>query len=160
MSTVERTPDALRAQETTGTPPRVSVVIPCLNEAQTIEECVRRARAALDAAGVSGEVVVADNGSDDGSAELAEAAGAHVVREPRPDRDDPHPRHARIVPARPLAQREVGDLMAVRGEALGEVAVPALGPADGVGEQAVVDEADPQGLNHSGRRTDTSHVQP
>ncbi|HVE68579.1 MAG TPA: glycosyltransferase family 2 protein [Solirubrobacteraceae bacterium] len=83
MSTVERTTAALRAQPPSGTPPRVSVVIPCLNEAETIEECVRRARAAMDEAAIPGEVVVADNGSEDGSAELAEAAGAHVVREPR-----------------------------------------------------------------------------
>jgi len=81
VSTVEQTPEALR--EPAGTPPRVSVVIPCLNEAETIEECVRRARAAIEAAGVPGEVVVADNGSEDGSAKLAEAAGAHVVHEPR-----------------------------------------------------------------------------
>jgi glycosyl transferase family 2 len=82
MSTVERTSAAPREQRT-GTPPRVSVVIPCLNEAETIEECVRRALAAIAAAGVTGEVVVADNGSDDGSAQLAQAAGAHVVHEPR-----------------------------------------------------------------------------
>jgi glycosyltransferase involved in cell wall biosynthesis len=61
----------------------VSVVIPCLNEAENIEECVRRSQAALDAAGIAGEVVVADNASDDGSAELAAAAGARVVHEPR-----------------------------------------------------------------------------
>jgi glycosyltransferase involved in cell wall biosynthesis len=61
----------------------VSVVIPCLNEAENIEECVRRSQAALDAAGIAGEVVVADNDSDDGSVELAAAAGAHVVHEPR-----------------------------------------------------------------------------
>jgi len=61
----------------------VSVVIPCLNEAGNIQECVHRARAVLDKHSISGEVVVADNGSEDGSAELAEAAGARVVREPR-----------------------------------------------------------------------------
>jgi glycosyltransferase involved in cell wall biosynthesis len=61
----------------------VSVVIPCLNEAETIRECVARARAALDAAGVDGEVLVSDNGSADGSPELADAAGALVVKEPR-----------------------------------------------------------------------------
>jgi glycosyltransferase involved in cell wall biosynthesis len=60
----------------------VSVVIPCLNEADNIEECVRRARRALEAAGLQGEMIVADNDSDDGSAELAEAAGAYVVHEP------------------------------------------------------------------------------
>jgi hypothetical protein len=61
----------------------VSVVIPCLNEAANIQECVRRSQAALDSAGIQGEVVVADNDSEDGSAELAVAAGARVVHEPR-----------------------------------------------------------------------------
>ncbi len=61
----------------------VSVVIPCLNEAENIEECVRRSLQALEEAGISGEVVVADNDSDDGSAELAVAAGARVVHERR-----------------------------------------------------------------------------
>jgi glycosyltransferase involved in cell wall biosynthesis len=61
---------------------RLSIVIPCLNEAGNIQECVRRARKALDANGILGEVIVADNDSDDGSAQLAEAAGAHVVHEP------------------------------------------------------------------------------
>jgi glycosyltransferase involved in cell wall biosynthesis len=83
MSTVERTPVALTEQPPSGTRPRVSVVIPCLNEAETIEECVTRARGVMEAMGIAGEVVVADNGSDDGSAELAERAGAHVVHEPR-----------------------------------------------------------------------------
>jgi glycosyltransferase involved in cell wall biosynthesis len=61
----------------------VSVVIPCLNEAMNIERCVTEALAALDAGGLTGEVIVVDNGSWDGSAELAAAAGAHVVHEPR-----------------------------------------------------------------------------
>jgi glycosyltransferase involved in cell wall biosynthesis len=61
----------------------VSVVIPCLNEATTIEEVIRRARAALEQGDMSGEVIVADNGSVDGSAELAQAAGARVVLERR-----------------------------------------------------------------------------
>jgi glycosyltransferase involved in cell wall biosynthesis len=60
----------------------VSVVIPCLNEAETIEECVVRARAALSDNGIPGEVIVADNGSSDGSAELASAAGARVIHQP------------------------------------------------------------------------------
>jgi glycosyltransferase involved in cell wall biosynthesis len=61
----------------------VSVVIPCLNEEENIEACVRRASEAMDAAGISGEVIVADNDSEDRSAELAAAAGARVVHEPR-----------------------------------------------------------------------------
>jgi glycosyltransferase involved in cell wall biosynthesis len=60
----------------------VSVVIPCLNEAENIEQCVSTAREAMAAAGIAGEVVVADNGSLDGSGELAEGSGAHVVHEP------------------------------------------------------------------------------
>ncbi len=63
--------------------PVVTVVIPSLNEAETIEQCVAKARAALDGNGIPGEVVVADNDSDDGSRELATAAGARVVHEPR-----------------------------------------------------------------------------
>jgi glycosyltransferase involved in cell wall biosynthesis len=60
----------------------LSVVIPCLNEAENIEQCVTAALGAMKLAGIAGEVVVADNGSEDGSAELAELAGARVVREP------------------------------------------------------------------------------
>src|SRR3954454_5662517 len=61
----------------------VSVVIPCLNEAENIEQCVRLSLAAMTAAGMSGEVVVADKASDDGSGERALAAGARVVLETR-----------------------------------------------------------------------------
>src|SRR6266576_5300481 len=65
------------------TSPRVSVVIPCLNEAETIGECVTLSRGVLDEAGYDGEVIVVDNGSTDGSGELARAAGALVVEELR-----------------------------------------------------------------------------
>src|ERR671937_398325 len=61
----------------------VSVVIPCLDEAQTIERCVRSALEVLDAHHIPGEVIVVDNGSTDGSADLAVAAGARGGREPR-----------------------------------------------------------------------------
>jgi len=57
----------------------LSVVLPCLNEAETVATCVGKAKRWLHDAGVDGEVVVADNGSTDGSQELAEAAGARVV---------------------------------------------------------------------------------
>jgi hypothetical protein len=62
----------------------VSVVIPCLNEAETIGFCVERAFAGIVATGLPGEVVVADNGSTDGSDRIAEELGARVVhvREP------------------------------------------------------------------------------
>ena len=58
-------------------------MIPCLNEAASIERCVERARQALADTGRPGEVIVADNGSEDGSPELAQAAGATVVLESR-----------------------------------------------------------------------------
>jgi len=57
----------------------LTVVMPCLNEARTITGCVREAVAALAASRINGEVVVADNGSTDGSQALAAAAGARVV---------------------------------------------------------------------------------
>jgi glycosyltransferase involved in cell wall biosynthesis len=61
----------------------VSVVLPCFNEADSVGLCVKEARDALAAAGIVGEVVVVDNGSADGSGEVAEAAGARVVHEAR-----------------------------------------------------------------------------
>jgi glycosyltransferase involved in cell wall biosynthesis len=57
----------------------VSVVIPCLNEAKSLAFCIDKAVAAFRAAGLRGEVLVADNGSTDGSARIAEAHGARVV---------------------------------------------------------------------------------
>jgi glycosyltransferase involved in cell wall biosynthesis len=62
---------------------KVSVVIPCLDEAASIERCVIGALEALRDGGLHGEVIVADNGSVDGSPELARNAGALVVREDR-----------------------------------------------------------------------------
>jgi glycosyltransferase involved in cell wall biosynthesis len=60
----------------------LSVVMPCLNEAATVADCVTQAREAIARYGIRGEVVVADNGSTDGSRELAAAAGARVVPVP------------------------------------------------------------------------------
>ena len=57
----------------------LTVVMPCLNEAETVATCVRKAIGFLDASGISGEVLVADNGSTDGSQALATEAGARVV---------------------------------------------------------------------------------
>jgi Glycosyl transferase family 2 len=58
----------------------LSVVLPCLNEAETLETCIRRAQQTMRDANISGEVIVADNGSKDGSIEIAERLGARVVR--------------------------------------------------------------------------------
>ncbi len=57
----------------------ISIVMPCLNEAETLAVCVDQARAALAQHGLRGEVIVADNGSTDGSQRLAESHGARVV---------------------------------------------------------------------------------
>jgi glycosyltransferase involved in cell wall biosynthesis len=57
----------------------LSIVMPCLDEAETLATCIRKARGWLERAGVAGEVVVADNGSTDGSQAIAEAEGARVV---------------------------------------------------------------------------------
>jgi glycosyltransferase involved in cell wall biosynthesis len=61
----------------------VSVVLPCLNEAETVGTCVTTALETLRQLGLRGEVMVVDNGSDDGSAAIASKAGARVVSEPR-----------------------------------------------------------------------------
>jgi glycosyltransferase involved in cell wall biosynthesis len=58
---------------------RLSIVMPCLNEAETLETCIRKARQYLLQNQIEGEVVIADNGSTDGSQELARNAGARVV---------------------------------------------------------------------------------
>ncbi|MGD0986954.1 MAG: glycosyltransferase family 2 protein [Candidatus Sulfotelmatobacter sp.] len=58
----------------------VSVVMPCLNEAETLEICIRKAQSSLNEAHIDGEVVIADNGSSDGSVEIAERLGARVVQ--------------------------------------------------------------------------------
>ena len=59
--------------------PEVSVVIPCLNEADTLATCIEKATSALRESGLAGEVIVADNGSSDGSPAIAESLGARVV---------------------------------------------------------------------------------
>ena len=63
--------------------PLVSVVIPCLNEAETIATCVRKARRAMERDGLRGEVIVVDNGSSDHSDLIAAEEGARVINETR-----------------------------------------------------------------------------
>lgn len=58
---------------------KVSAVMPCLNEAASLAICISKARAALDRLGLAGEIVIADNGSTDGSIAIAEGLGARVV---------------------------------------------------------------------------------
>jgi glycosyltransferase involved in cell wall biosynthesis len=83
MSTAARTtPDGAR-DAADADAPLVSVVIPCLNEEQSIPSCVNSAHAAIERMGVLGEVLVVDNASEDRSAERARSAGARVVSESR-----------------------------------------------------------------------------
>jgi len=60
----------------------ISIVMPCLNEAETLAVCIRKALAAITASGVSGEIIIADNGSTDGSLAIAAAEGARIVNVP------------------------------------------------------------------------------
>ena len=77
----------------------LSVVMPCLNEVETLAACITKARRALDAAGIAGEIIVADNGSTDGSQQLAESLGARVI----------------AVPARGYGSALMGGIEAARG---------------------------------------------
>ncbi|MDI6768364.1 MAG: glycosyltransferase [Anaerolineales bacterium] len=61
----------------------LSIVMPCLNELETLAVCIDKARRFLTTQGIPGEVIVADNGSTDGSPELAAQAGARVVHVPQ-----------------------------------------------------------------------------
>jgi glycosyltransferase involved in cell wall biosynthesis len=57
----------------------ITIVMPCLNEADTLGTCIQKARVGLERAGVHGEILIADNGSTDGSVQIAEKLGARVV---------------------------------------------------------------------------------
>jgi hypothetical protein len=62
--------------------PELTILMPCLNEAETIETCIRKARSFLDDHQVNGEILIADNGSTDRSVAIAERCGARVVHVP------------------------------------------------------------------------------
>lgn len=66
----------MNAEETT---PRLTILMPCLNEAETLAACIKKAHQGLASVNLSGEILIADNGSTDGSIELAEFLGARVV---------------------------------------------------------------------------------
>jgi len=87
----------------------LSVVIPCLNEADTLADCVRTAQTAIRENRIAGEVIVADNGSDDGSVEIAVKLGARLVH----------------VPAKGYGSALMGGIAAARGEFI------IMGDADG-----------------------------
>ena len=86
----------------------LSIVMPCLNEAETLAVCVKKAKAFLAEHGLSGEVIVADNGSTDGSQQIANALGARIVH----------------VPARGYGAALIGGIEAARGRFV------AMGDAD------------------------------
>ena len=60
----------------------LTIVMPCLNEAETLETCITKARSFLDRSGIAGEIVVGDNGSTDGSIAIARRCGARVINIP------------------------------------------------------------------------------
>lgn len=62
----------------------LTILMPCLNEAETLATCITKAKAFLDRTGIAGEIVIADNGSTDGSRDIAVANGARIV--PVPER--------------------------------------------------------------------------
>ncbi len=83
-SVMERTIDveAFGAAQAFGDGPdrcELTILMPCLNEAETLARCIAKAKAFLASSGVSGEIVVADNGSTDGSQAIARASGARVI---------------------------------------------------------------------------------
>src|SRR3954465_13332323 len=83
LITSERTTDYRSpTNQSNDAPVEESIVMPCRSEHETGGTCVTKALAALRQSGISGEVIAADNGSTDGSIELAEALGARVVRGP------------------------------------------------------------------------------
>ena len=61
---------------------QLSIAMPCLNEAETVGACIEKARRSLQTLGVAGEIIIADNGSTDGSAAIAVSLGARVVHVP------------------------------------------------------------------------------
>jgi glycosyltransferase involved in cell wall biosynthesis len=77
---MHRSAEAMTAERVHEEAIEVSIVMPCLNESDTIGACVRKAIESLRDAAASGEVIVADNGSVDGSAAIAAGLGARVVR--------------------------------------------------------------------------------
>src|SRR5688500_7725468 len=86
MSTLDKppaTPDAADAAAAARADAvELSVVLPCLNEADTIATCVSKAMRAFESHGIAGEVIIGDNGSTDGSQEIARKLGARVIDVP------------------------------------------------------------------------------
>lgn len=77
MKTAQR--PSRRAEDARQVPVEISIVMPCLNEVETLAVCIAQAREAIDRGGYSAEIIVADNGSDDGSQLVARELGVRVV---------------------------------------------------------------------------------
>ena len=80
MSVAQRAPKLASSKATSV---EVSIVMPCLNEAETLAKCIRHAQSAIAKGGLAAEIIVADNGSTDGSQRIARDLGARVVDVPR-----------------------------------------------------------------------------
>ncbi len=120
-----------------------SIATPAPQDPGRREPEERRGRGVHDVVAVA----VAEQVAEDAEAETDRgpdppASFDGVELEPRPHLDDLDTRDVRVLSLRPLAKRQVGDVVLCRGEAFTEVAVPALGTTDGVRVEAVVDEAD------------------
>ena len=61
----------------------LTILMPCLNEAETLETCIKKAKKSLEDNKIEGEVLIADNGSTDGSQEIARKNGARVIDVPK-----------------------------------------------------------------------------
>jgi glycosyltransferase involved in cell wall biosynthesis len=72
----------IRAEDARFPEVELSIVMPCLNEAETLAVCIDKAQHFLQSTGISGEIVIADNGSTDGSQEIAASHGARVIDVP------------------------------------------------------------------------------
>jgi glycosyltransferase involved in cell wall biosynthesis len=79
---VNQSPVVVPLQHKQVVEPELSILMPCLNEARTLGACIKKAQLFLKQHGVSGEIIVADNGSTDGSVEIAENLDARVVKAP------------------------------------------------------------------------------
>jgi glycosyltransferase involved in cell wall biosynthesis len=77
------TVDSIDRAQSSASGIELSIVMPCLNESETLAACIRKARSFLLRSGISGEIIVADNGSTDGSQEIAARLDARVVPVPR-----------------------------------------------------------------------------
>ena len=76
ITDVQTAPSELKSDDTRT---ELSILMPCLNEAETLEICIKKAQKSLEDLKVNGEVIIADNGSTDGSPEIAASLGARVV---------------------------------------------------------------------------------